>query len=109
MKNYLLATLIAFCFIIPVNLNAENQNPILTKLNQYKEQGYKVTGPVQYLGRDNKSIKFYNKDTVSYSTLDIINETGISWLVVKYDFVYLISKNKHIVLLYLRKEGGNNV
>ncbi|MCF8111453.1 MAG: hypothetical protein K9J85_08185 [Desulfobacteraceae bacterium] len=77
-------------------------------LKEYKDEGYKWMGPVQYLGKTIGKIKLYRNNPVSYRVLDTIDETGEQCSVKKYDFVYVLSKQGHVVLICLDREGRDN-
>ncbi len=116
MRQYLFKGLIFLCLLAPVSLMAGDLNPdqdvaspIIITLTEYRELGYKVLGPIQFLGKGDGQIKLYRNEPVSYKRLDVINEFGEAWLVRKYNFVYVLSKDNHVVLIRLDKKEGNDV
>jgi hypothetical protein len=105
-----------FCLLFPSNLVAVTPNPdqalvspLSITLSKYRERGYDVLGPVQYLGKDDGRIHLYRHATVSYKRLDIFNEIGKAWLVRKYNFVYILSKDDHVVIIRLNRKERNDV
>ncbi len=116
MSKLLLNGVIFLSLLLPVNLAAGNLSPgqdeispINITLTKYRERGYEVLGPIQFLGKNDGQIMLYRHDPVSYKRLDVINELGEAWLVRKHNFVYVLSKANHVVLIRLNKKEGNDV
>ena len=115
MKRILYTALFLICLLAPVILPAE-QSPadseemteIEVLLNQYKEAGYKVLGPIQYLGKTSSSIEVYRHGKVSYNELDIIDKHGEKAFLKKNDIVYVLSKKGQVILIHLDMEEQNN-
>jgi hypothetical protein len=102
--------------MFPANLIAGNPNPnkfvgspLTTTLTKYRERGYEILGPIQYLGKDDGRIQLYRHAPVSYKNLDIFNELGNAWLVRKYNFVYILTKDGHVVIIRLNRKENNDV
>lgn len=116
MKRFLSSLLfLSLVFILPAGAaaqdNSENQeemSDIQITLQEYKEDGYELSGPVQYLGKTRDKIKFYKNSPVAYRIMDAIDETGEKCSVKKHDFVYVLSKHGHVVLIRVEREGENN-
>ena len=84
--------------------------PIDITILKYKTDGYKVVvGPIQYLGKSDSQINLYGHKSVSFKRLDVVDETGAAWFVKKLDFVYILLKDSHVVLIRIKRKGVNNV
>jgi hypothetical protein len=113
MRQILFNAFIVLCLLVPANLAAGNLDPdkdiispLTVTLTKYRERGYDVRGPLQYLGKEDGRILLYRHDPVSYKRLDIFNELGNAWMVRKHNFVYILSKDGHVVIIRLnRKEN----
>ncbi len=86
--------------------SAEALNNLLT---EYQEQGYDVTGPVQFLEKTKKQIIFFRQAPVSFRRLSIISPDGRRAFLKRYDYVYVLSKEEKVVLIYLEKKETDNV
>ncbi len=116
MRQILFNAFIVLCLLVPANLAAGNLDPdkdkispLIVTLTKYRERGYDVLGPVQYLGKDDGRILLYRHNPVSYKKLDILNELGKAWLVRKHNFVYILSKKGHVVIIRLNRKENNDV
>jgi hypothetical protein len=65
-------------------------------------------GPIQYLGKTSGKIKLYNHGPIAYKDLDVMDQAGEEDLVNKYDFVYVLSKDGHLILIRLDKGNHDN-
>ena len=114
MKRLIFTVLFLLCLLIPASVTAE-QGPqdqeemsrMQMTLREYRQDGYEMLGPMQYLGRSTDKIKLYKHDPVSYRILDTVDETGEMCSLKKHDFVYVLSKHGHVVLIRLDKHGGS--
>lgn len=87
----------------------EAKSPLAQTLEKYKNEGYEVRiGPVQYLGKTSRKIKFYRHKPISYSILHMVDEQGGYHLLKTYDFVYVLSKDARVVLIRLEREEEEN-
>ncbi len=116
MKPIFFITFFILCLLFPANLIAGNTNPdkeevspLTITLTKYRERGYEILGPIQYLGKDDGRIKLYRHDPVPYKKLDIFSERGKAWLVRKHNFVYILSKDGHVVIIRLNRKESNDV
>lgn len=78
-------------------------------LQAYDKKGYQMIGPVQYLGKTKKQLLFYRHSPVTFTRLKMIVPGGKTVVLKKYDFVYLLSKHKNIVLVRIEKKEADNV
>lgn len=115
MKRLSLISVLLFCLVLPAGLLAlensrdeEELSELQITLNEYREEGYNWLGPVQYLGKTSEKIRLYRNKPVSYRILDTIDESGDISTIKKYDFVHVLSKQGHVVLIRLDREGENN-
>lgn len=68
-----------------------------------------LMGPVQYLGKTDSSILLYRLPAVTYDRVDVINQFGEAWFLRKNDFIYILSKRGHLVLIRVHeKEEDKN-
>jgi hypothetical protein len=82
--------------------NEDEVTPLELTINEYREKGYTILGPVQYLGKTPSTIILYRHKPVSYERLHIINESGYLSTVKKKDFVHVLKKDNSVVII--RKE-----
>jgi len=116
MKRFLATALVLACLMAAPNLFAEPEGPNGSRempeteilINEFRAEGYRVLGPVQYLGKTLRKIKLYNHGTLAYKKLDVMDQRGEHYYVNKYDFVYVLSKDGHLVLIHVEREGGDN-
>ncbi len=101
--------------IMPGSLNAatplesESDSPLIDTVNTYISEGYEVLGPVQYLGQTGKSLNFYRQEPIAFESMKIINQFGENWFVRPEDFVYVLTKESHLILIRMqqKKEDAN--
>lgn len=93
----------------PEKRQKNNSDPLAITLLEYEEKEYQMTGPVQYLGKTRKQILFYRHPPVTFTRLTMIVPGGKITVLKKYDFVYLLSKYKNIVLIRIEKKEADNV
>lgn len=115
MKQVIFIVLFLSCLLVSASLYAEDRIPeqdglpqIQNLLNDYKNNGYKVLGPLQYLGKTPEKVQLYRNASVPYEELNIIDKKGEQYFLRKNDFVYVLSKNSHVVLIHVDREGGKN-
>lgn len=107
--------LLLCCMPLPAALASgqelvENENsPLQEMLDEYRDEGYKILGPVQYLGRDTDNIKLFRHGPVSYRIMDMMDENGNRCYLERRDFVYVLSKDGHVVLIRLDRGDRDNV
>lgn len=89
--------------------NKGEMTPLKTTLNTYREEGYTVLGPVQFLGRNSSNIQLYRRAPVPYRMMDVIGETGDKCYVNRHDFVYVLSRRGHVVLVRIDREDRDDV
>lgn len=117
MKRILWSALVLLCLLIPASLPAADNNggdqeemsEMQMTLNKYKEEGYDLLGPVQYLEKSSERITFYRHSPVAYRILDTIDEAGDRCSLKKHDFVFVLSKHGHVVLIRVDREDHDNV
>ena len=86
-----------------------NSDTLDITLQEYEKKGYQMIGPVQYLGKTKQQILFYRHSPVTFTRLKMIVPGGKTITLKRYDFVYLLSKRKNIVLVRIEKKEANNV
>lgn len=111
----LLCGMVFLSLILPAGLSAQEKNgkqeelsELQVTLQEYREEGYEMLGPVQYLGKTRDKIKFYKNSPVDYRIMDTIDETGEKCSVKKHDFVYVLSKLGHVILIRVERDGEDN-
>ena len=76
-------------------------------LDEYRKEKYRVLGPVQYLGREAGTIELFRYGRIPYRIFDAKEENGDQCYPEQSDYVYVVSKDGHIVLLCVSQEGRN--
>jgi len=82
-------------------------SPMRVMLNEYRQEKYSILGPVQYLGRDTETIDVFRYGRIPYRILDMKGESGGRCYLKESDYVYVASKDGHVVLLCVSREGRN--
>ncbi|MCA1785268.1 MAG: hypothetical protein LC657_04705 [Desulfobacteraceae bacterium] len=108
---------ILLCLLVPSALlssppepESKLTTPLEDTLNDYLEQGYEVLlGPVQYLGKTDTSISLYRHPPIAYTKIDAINQFGEAWFVRDKDFVYVLSRKGHVVLIRMHEENKDEI
>ena len=131
MRRFICTALFLACLLLPSGLFAadalqvpvqpekdspdrlqEPQEPsqVQLTLEKYQKDGYTIrVGPVQYLGKQGKSIALYNQAPVSFGALYTVDEAGNACTLEKYDFVYVLQKDASVVLIRLEREERDDV
>ena len=116
MRYFFLSGLLLIGLLMPANLLSQEAgreideiSPMELTLKEYRDRGYKILGPFQYLGRSDGRIKLFRHGLVPYGIMDMIDEAGENIRLDQYEFVYVLSKDGHIVLLRVAKEVRDNV
>ncbi|WDP88642.1 MAG: hypothetical protein HUN04_02355 [Desulfobacter sp.] len=106
MKAFSCLLLLA-CLLAPAGLFAANNDtaaPITITLQKYKNDGYSILGPVQYLEKTKDSIVFYRHPPITYTRLRIIKPIGVPTSIKRGDVVYVLSKRGNVVLIRIKKK-----
>jgi len=130
MIRILLTAICLSCLFLPVNLAAEpniqfkepnlhdarpniqdkDERPQLQNmLGEYRAEGFKVVGPVQYLGKDHDSIKLYGHRPVSYRFLDVLDKNGKASDIKELDYAFVLSRGRYVVLIRIERGGHDNI
>jgi len=116
MKRYIWAAVFLSFLLFPTshvigdNIQEQDElSQLQLTLNEYREDGYDVLGPVQFLGRNGNKVELFQHNPISYRTLDMIDETGDRYYLEKYEFVYVLSKLGNVVLVHVDREVPDNV
>tara|TARA_B100000614_G_scaffold253663_1_gene267888 strand:- start:2481 stop:2843 length:363 start_codon:yes stop_codon:yes gene_type:complete len=118
-KRTIITVTILLCLIIQygtltvLSLNASDKNeasPLVLALNNFRDDGFTILGPVQYLGKTPSAVRLYRHPNVTYKRLQVINHEGYPRTIKKNDFVYVLKKDSKVVLMQIeRKEGKNEI
>jgi hypothetical protein len=88
----------------------EEGNALHEIINNYKDEGYSIIGPLQVTKVPSRGVVcFYKHKPVKYHKVNVVNDEGQKANLDKYDRVYLIQKNRNIILIKLSAEDKSNV
>ena len=115
MKRLLLTCLFLAGLLLPAGLYAadevrlqEEPTRMQLMLENYKQKGYEIEGPVQYLGRNQNKIELFRRPPVSYTTINIIDPQGRPCFVDRQDFVFVLKNGEQVVLIRMERKDRDN-
>lgn len=118
MRNNILLLLLS-CLVIfsPQFVVAQEQEQtppqnanLQQRLQFYKKKGFSVRGPLQVTKEPGAGkVGFYRHENAEYDNIRIIDEKGRESSVEKLDKVYLLQRNKDIILMNIKSEVKGDV